>query len=63
MQVSPPSFLEERFEAQRRAFAAESNPPLHVRMDRLNRLLALTENHESDFVRAIDADFGGRSAH
>jgi coniferyl-aldehyde dehydrogenase len=32
-------------------------------MDRLNRLLALTENHESDFVRAIDADFAGRSAH
>ena len=63
MQVSSPSFLEERFEAQRRAFAAESNPPQHVRMDRLNRLLALTENHESDFVRAIDADFGGRSAH
>jgi len=63
MQVSSPSFLEERFEAQRRAFAAESNSPLKVRMDRLNRLLALTENHESDFVRAIDADFGGRSAH
>ena len=63
MQVSPPSFLEARFEAQRRAFAAESNPPLHVRMDRLNRLLALTNNHESDFIRAIDADFGGRSAH
>ncbi|MFT4505598.1 coniferyl aldehyde dehydrogenase [Caballeronia sp. 15711] len=63
MQVSSPSFLEARFEAQRQAFAAESNPPLSVRMDRLNRLLALTENHESDFVRAIDADFAGRSAH
>lgn len=63
MQVSPPSFLAERFDAQRRAFAAEPNPPLQVRMDRLNRLLALTEDHESDFIRAIDADFGGRSAH
>jgi coniferyl-aldehyde dehydrogenase len=65
MQVSPPSFLEQRqrFEAQRQAFAAESNPPAQVRIDRLNRLLALTENHESDFVRAIDTDFSGRSAH
>jgi coniferyl-aldehyde dehydrogenase len=63
MLVSPPSLLEESFEVQRQAYALEPNPSEHVRIDRLNRLLALTESHERDIVRAIDADFGGRSAH
>jgi coniferyl-aldehyde dehydrogenase len=48
---------------QRDAFARERYPTLAVRRDRLRRLLDLTRKHEPDIVEAIDADFGGRSAH
>lgn len=48
---------------QRAAFAAEPGPGHAVRADRLRRLVALTERHADAFVAAIDADFGGRSAH
>ena len=58
-----PDLLRERFEAQRRAFAAEPFPTLVVRKDRLKRLLALTDNHEKAICEAIAADFGSRSAH
>lgn len=50
------------FEAQRKAFDAERDPTLAVRRDRLDRLAALTEVHAGDFVAAIAADFGVRSA-
>ncbi|UVK42347.1 coniferyl aldehyde dehydrogenase [Mesorhizobium sp. AR07] len=55
--------LGERFELQRAAFEAQPFPDIGVRKDRLKRLLALTERHEADICAAIDADFGGRSAH
>jgi len=55
--------LGERFRLQRAAFEAQPFPDLGVRKDRLRRLLALTEGHEADICAAIDADFGGRSAH
>ncbi|TGQ74900.1 coniferyl aldehyde dehydrogenase [Mesorhizobium sp. M00.F.Ca.ET.186.01.1.1] len=55
--------LADRFQLQRAAFAAQPFPDIGVRRDRLNRLLALTERHESEICAAIDADFGGRSAH
>ncbi|SDA54992.1 coniferyl aldehyde dehydrogenase [Mesorhizobium qingshengii] len=55
--------LGERFRLQRAAFEAQPFPDLGVRKDRLKRLLALTERHETDICAAIDADFGGRSAH
>jgi coniferyl-aldehyde dehydrogenase len=48
---------------QRRAFRADPDPSVAVRKDRLARLLRLTTRYEQDFVRAIDADFCGRSAH
>ena len=48
---------------QRAAFARERFPSLHTRRDRLQRLLALVREHEAAIVAAIDADFGGRSAH
>ena len=54
--------LEQLFAAQRKAFAAEPDPPLAVRCDRLDRLLALTEEHEAEIVAAIAADFGTRPA-
>jgi len=54
--------LQRLFLAQRRAFAAEPDPPLSTRRDRLNRLEALTERHEDDIIAAIAADFGTRPA-
>ena len=52
MNASPPAFpqLAERFAAQRRAFAADPNPPLAARRERLGRLLALIDDNE-DGVR------------
>ena len=64
MNPGAPAFppLGERFAAQRRAFAADSNPPLAVRRERLSRLLALVDDNEDALVAAVDADFGGRAA-
>jgi len=55
--------MRQRFEAQRRAFEAEPFPAHAVRKARLDRLLALTEQHEAEICAAVDADFGGRSRH
>ena len=64
MNASPPAItpLAERFAAQRRAFAADSNPPLAARRERLDRLLALLDENEPALIAAVDADFGGRAA-
>jgi len=51
------------FEAQRAAFCTQRQPTVASRQLRLQRLLRLIEQNESAFVRAIDADFAGRSAH
>jgi coniferyl-aldehyde dehydrogenase len=50
------------FAAQRKAFAAERDPELAVRRDRLDRLAALLDAREAEFVDAIAADFGVRPA-
>ncbi|RQS67485.1 coniferyl aldehyde dehydrogenase [Burkholderia sp. Bp8963] len=63
MRLSPPTDLAAHFEHQRAAFAREPDPSLAVRVSRLDRLLALLDTHEAAIVRAIDADFGGRSAY
>ena len=64
MNAVPPAFpqLAERFAAQRQAFAADPNPPLAARRERLDRLLELIDNNEDALVAAVDADFGGRAA-
>jgi len=54
--------LQDLFAAQRKAFAAEPYPLLATRRDRLDRLAALTEEHEKEIISAIAADFGARSA-
>jgi coniferyl-aldehyde dehydrogenase len=51
------------FAAQKAAAARDPFPGLDARRANLRQLLALTENHEPEFCAAIDADFGGRSAH
>jgi coniferyl-aldehyde dehydrogenase len=64
MNASPAAFpqLAERFAAQKRAFTADPDPPVAARRQRLDRLLALIDDHEDAFVAAVDADFGGRAA-
>ena len=51
------------FDRQRDAFAAEMNPSYAVRVDRLNRLLEMTERIAPELVAAVSADFGHRSPH
>ncbi len=58
-----PTELVASFERQRQAFALAPDPALATRLSRLDRLAAWLDSHEPDIVRAIDADFQGRSAH
>lgn len=58
-----PTELVASFERQRQAFALAPDPTLATRLSRLDRLAAWLDSHEPDIVRAIDADFQGRSAH
>jgi coniferyl-aldehyde dehydrogenase len=53
----------EAFDSQRAAFAADMNPSRDVRLDRLSRLLEMTERIAPALVEALSADFGHRSAH
>ncbi|NUT62684.1 coniferyl aldehyde dehydrogenase [Herbaspirillum sp. C9C3] len=55
--------LQQLFTAQQQAFTAHGDPSHALRMDRLARLLALLDEHETALIAAIDADFGGRSHH
>jgi coniferyl-aldehyde dehydrogenase len=54
--------LQRLFSGQRDAFAAERDPSLAVRRDRLDRLAALIDAGEAEIVAAIAADFGARPA-
>ncbi|HEY1327167.1 MAG TPA: aldehyde dehydrogenase family protein [Casimicrobiaceae bacterium] len=54
--------LDRRFAQQRAAFAREPNPDVRTRRDRLGRLLRVLDGEDA-WVRAIDHDFGHRSAH
>jgi coniferyl-aldehyde dehydrogenase len=51
------------FDRQRAAFAQDSFPDLGARLDRLARLKALMDKHETAMALAISADFGQRSRH
>ena len=51
------------FDAQRAAFAADMLPSRDARVDRLDRLLRLTEKYQAAIADAIAADFGHRSRH
>ena len=53
--------LHARFDAQRRAFAAEPFPTLATRRDRLARLATLTRRHREEIIAAIGEDFGHRA--
>ena len=47
----------------RAAFAAEGSASHAVRIDRLDRCLALLVDHQDAICDALDTDFGGRSRH
>ena len=47
--------------AQKAAFLAEGFPDRDLRLDRLGRLLAMTERHQRRIAEAISADFGHRA--
>jgi coniferyl-aldehyde dehydrogenase len=55
--------LRATFAAQRAAFADEMFPSREIRVDRLDRLLRLTQKYETAIAEAISADFGHRSRH
>ncbi len=54
--------LRAQLERMRRAFAARAPSTAAQRRDALARLLRAVLDHEDEWVRAIDADFGRRSA-
>ena len=60
---SEPSPMTDAFQRQRAAFAADMNPSRETRLDRLNRLYAMTERIAPEIVTAICEDFGHRSPH
>lgn len=47
--------------AKRAAFASDPHPDYALRMDRLNRLLALVDQNETAILEALNMDFGCRS--
>jgi coniferyl-aldehyde dehydrogenase len=55
--------LREVLALQRAAFARERHPSLATRLDRLDRLAALTERIAPELVTALAEDFGHRSSH
>ncbi|MEP6657005.1 MAG: aldehyde dehydrogenase family protein, partial [Betaproteobacteria bacterium] len=61
--IAPSSELERLFAIQRTAFESERYSDHAKRQDLLRRMLTLTVAHEQEWVDAIAADFGHRSAH
>lgn len=55
--------LQQAYAAQRAAFERDRYPSCRERLDRLNRLYAMTERIAPALVQAISEDFGHRSAH
>jgi len=59
---TPESSLRSLFDAQYRASRSHVEVPLAVRRGRLQRIRALLDDHGSALTRAVQADFGVRSA-
>jgi coniferyl-aldehyde dehydrogenase len=54
--------LHAAFEAQRRAFAADRQPNLAARRDRLQRIVSMMEAYRERIILALNADFGAHPA-
>ncbi|MGO4391792.1 coniferyl aldehyde dehydrogenase [Variovorax sp. M-6] len=63
-QILDPSLvrMREAFDRQRAAFGTDMSPSRAVRIDRLDRLLAMTQRIAPAIERAVSADFGHRPA-
>ena len=55
--------LTDLLQRQRAAFAADMAPSAQVRIDRIDRIAAMTERGRDEIAAAISADFGNRSRH
>lgn len=53
--------LQAALDRQRRAFLADGHPGVAIRVDRLDRLVAMLLKYEAEIVQALSNDFGGRS--
>lgn len=60
--VTHPAQLAQVLELQRRSFSADSNPPVAIRRQRLDRLRRMLRENAAGIRDAIAADFGGRAA-
>lgn len=49
------------FEETKKAYQHESNPPLEIRRQRIERILQLINENEENICKAISADFGQRN--
>lgn len=58
---TPEPVMRALLERQRRAFMSDGEPPLDMRIDRIDRAIAMLVRNEARIVEAIDADFGCRS--
>jgi coniferyl-aldehyde dehydrogenase len=56
-----PPALSAMLDRQRRAFLADGPPSVEVRLDRIDRLMALLLDNTDAFVEAMAADYGTRS--
>lgn len=50
------------FEHQKKGYSPSNIPSYEIRMDRLSRIEALCRNHIPEITKALQADFGSRSA-
>jgi coniferyl-aldehyde dehydrogenase len=57
------SQLTNLLDLQRAAYRADMVPSAEIRIDRLDRLAAMTEARRDEIAAAINADFGNRSPH
>ena len=60
--VTHPAQLTQALELQRQSFAADPNPSLEVRRDRLGRLRRMLREHAAGIRDSIAADFGMRAS-
>src|ERR1700735_2521711 len=60
---SVPASLNALLTKQRAAQLRDGTPSAAIRIDRLNRCIALLVDHRSDIEAALSADFGARSSH
>src|SRR4051812_17644680 len=59
--IASPGTMRLLLNRQRAAFAEEGNPTYEVRIDRIDRLIALMVENKDEIASALNEDFGHRS--